>query len=139
MTMKKQAVAAVLAAMMTLGGAFSVSAAGVGIVNLDATVQSHPKWEKAQLDMNEIEQKAEAQFEKDIDGKSDQEKQTIAQATRKDVSDKENAIMQPILKDVYGAIEKVRKEKGLDVVLKEAAVADGGVDITTDVQNVLKQ
>ena len=66
-------VAAVAAGMIAFGAFFSTSAAGIGYVDTNAALQSHPKMQKAQLDMRQAVQKAQENFEKRSQGKSDQE------------------------------------------------------------------
>ena len=51
-------VAAVAAGMIAFGAFFSTSAAGIGYVDTNAALQSHPKMQKAQLDMRQAVQKA---------------------------------------------------------------------------------
>lgn len=126
-------VAAVAAGMIAFGAMFSASAAGIGFVNSNALLQSHPRMQKAQLDMRNAAQKAEETFKKRSAGKTDQEKQQIAMELQKEMDQKERASMQPILSDIMKAIQQVRQEKGLDVVLEQGAVVDGGVDVTSSV------
>lgn len=59
MKMKHAAVAAAAAGMLAFGSVFGVSAAGIGYVNMNEVMQSHPKMEKAQLDMKAAVQKAQ--------------------------------------------------------------------------------
>ena len=129
----KKTVAAIAAGMITLGAMVSASAAGIGYVNSNALLQAHPKMQKAQLDMRQAVQKAQENFEKRSQGKSDQEKQQIMTEIQKEMNQKESSTMQPIFNDVRKAIQQVRQEKGLDIVLEQGAVVDGGVDITKDV------
>ena len=126
-------VAAVAAGMIAFGAFFPPSAAGIGYVDTNAALQSHPKMQKAQLDMRQAVQKAQENFEKRSQGKSDQEKQQIMTEIQKEMNQKESSTMQPIFNDVRKAIQQVRQEKGLDIVLEQGAVVDGGVDITKDV------
>ena len=128
-----KAVAAVAAGMIALGAMVSVSAAGIGLVDTNAALQSHPKMQKAQLDLRNAGQKAQQNFESRSQGKSDQEKQQIFAELQKELNQKESATMQPIFTDVRKAIQQVRQEKGLDVILEQGAVVDGGVDVTKDV------
>lgn len=129
----KKAVTAAAAGLLALGAAVSVSAAGIGYVNSSALLQAHPRMQKAQLDMRAAAQKAQEDFNKRSAGKSDEQKQEIATELQRDLSNKENSTMQPILNDIMKAIQDTRKEKNLDIVLEQGAVVDGGVDITSDV------
>lgn len=133
MKMKQIMAAAMAASMLTLGAAVTASAAGIGYVNTNALMQAHPKMEKAQLDMKAAAQKASEEFDKKSQGKSDAEKQQIAAELQKGLADKEKSTIGPIIQDIQKAIQQVRQEKGLDVVLDQSSVIDGGVDITPDV------
>ncbi|WP_296097903.1 OmpH family outer membrane protein [Dialister sp.] len=134
-----KAVAAVAAGMIAFGAMFSVSAAGIGYVNSNALLAAHPKMQKAQLDMRAAVQKAEESFKSRSAGKTDQEKQQIATELQKEMDQKEKSTMQPILSDIMKAIQQVRQEKGLDIILEQGAVVDGGVDVTSAVAQKLSK
>lgn len=134
-----KAVAAVAAGMIAFGAMFSVSAAGIGYVNSNALLAAHPKMQKAQLDMRAATQKAEESFKSRSAGKTDQEKQQIATELQKEMDQKEKSTMQPILSDIMKAIQQVRQEKGLDIILEQGAVVDGGVDVTSAVAQKLSK
>ena len=138
MNMNK-AVAAVAAGMIAFGAMFSVSAAGIGYVNSNALLAAHPKMQKAQLDMRAAAQKAEETFKSRSAGKTDQEKQQIATELQKEMDQKERSTMQPIISDIQKAIQQVRQEKGLDIILEQGAVVDGGVDVTSAVAQKLSK
>lgn len=125
--------AAIAAGAITLGAMVSVSAAGIGYVNSNALLRAHPKMEKAQLDLRNAAQKAQENFNKRSAGKTDQEKQQIATEIQRDLDQKEQSTMTPIISDIRKAIQDVRKEKNLDIVLEQGAVVDGGVDLTSAV------
>ncbi len=133
MKMKQIMAAAAAVGMLTFGAAFSASAAGIGFVNTNALMQAHPKMEKARLDMRSAAQKAEEDFTKQSQGKSDAEKQKIAADLQKQLSEKNSSVMGPIVQDIQKAIQQVRQEKGLDIVIDQAVVIDGGIDITAEV------
>ena len=128
-----KAVAAIAAGMIAFGTMVSVSAAGIGFVDTNAALQSHPKMQKAQLDLRNAGQKAQQNFESRSHGKSDQEKQQIFAEIQKELNQKESSTMQPIFTDVRKAIQQVRQDLGLDIILEQGAVVDGGVDVTKDV------
>ncbi|HBK27648.1 MAG TPA: hypothetical protein DDY92_03700 [Dialister sp.] len=128
-----KAIAAIAAGMIGFGAMFSASAAGIGFVNSNALLQAHPKMQKAQLDMKNAAQKAQENFNSRSAGKTDQEKQQIATEIQRDLDQKERSTMQPILSDIMKAIQSVRQEKGLDVILEQGAVVDGGTDVTSAV------
>lgn len=138
MKMKRMAAAAVCG-LMAFGGVFGASAAGIGYVNTSLLMQAHPKMERAQLDMNAAAQKARTEFDSKAEGKSDEEKQKIANEIEKSLAEKEKSTIGPIIEDIHKAIAAVREEKGLDIVLEQALVVDGGVDITKEVGQKLQK
>ncbi len=138
MKMKRMAAAAVCG-LMAFGGVFGASAAGIGYVNTSLLMQAHPKMERAQLDMNAAAQKARTEFDSKAEGKSDEEKQKIANEIEKSLAEKEKSTIGPIIEDIHKAITAVREEKGLDIVLEQALVVDGGVDITKEVGQKLQK
>lgn len=131
--MKKQLMALAMAGVMSVGAIFGAAAAGVGYVNVGALVQAHPKMAKAELDMKAEVQKKQKQFDAELaKQKDDKAKAQLAEKYQRELAEKERALLEPIYKDVMAAIEKTRKEKGLDVVVEAAAVVSGGTDITAD-------
>ena len=68
----------------------------------------------------------------DVTG-DDRTGEQIAQEIQRDMAAKERTAMQPILQDIRKAIQQVRQEKGLDVILEAGAVIDGGTDVTSEV------
>lgn len=133
----KKAAAVVAAGLISLGAMVPAFAAGIGYVNFNALLQAHPKMQKAQLDMRTAAQKAQDNFKSRSAGKTDQEKQEIAMEIQKDLDAKEKSTMQPILNDIMKAIQQVRQEKGLDIILEQGAVVDGGEDVTAAVAQKL--
>ena len=138
MKMKHMAAAAVCG-MMAMGGVFGASAAGIGYVNTSVLMQANPKMERAQLDMNAAAQKAREEFDSKAKDKSDSEKEKIATEIEKSLAEKEKSTIGPIIEEIHKAIAEVREEKGLDIVIDQALVIDGGVDITNEVGQKLQK
>ncbi len=136
---KKHMAAAAVCGLMAFGSVFGASAAGIGFVNTSILMQSHPKMERAQLDMNVAAQKARTEFDSKAEGKSDAEKEKIATEIEKSLAEKERATIGPIIEEIHKAIAAVREEKGLDIVIDQALVIDGGVDITNEVGQKLQK
>ena len=135
----KRTLAAAFCGMLVLGAAGSTMAAGIGYVNTSVLMQAHPKMEKAQLDMNAAAQKARQDFDSKSAGKSDEEKQKIANEIEQSLAEKEKNVIGPIVEDIHKAIAAVRAEKGLDIVIDQALVIDGGVDLTNEVGQKLQK
>lgn len=110
MKMNKTA-AAITAGIITFGAMASASAAGIGFVNSGALLQAHPKMEKVQLDMRTAAQKAQENFNSRSAGKSDQEKEQIAQEIQRDMAAKERTAMQPILQDIRKRSSRFARKK----------------------------
>lgn len=138
--MKMSKLAAVLAAgMITMGAAVSASAAGVGYVNVAALLRAHPKFERAQLELQSTEQRLGADLEKNAKNKTPEQQQKMLGDAQRQLAEKQQAVMSPIQRDIIKAIQSVRKEKGLDIIINQVAVIDGGEDVTAAVaQKVAK-
>ena len=135
----KRTMAAAFCGMLVLGAASSAMAAGIGFVNTSILMQAHPKMEKAQLDMNAAAQKARQDFDTKSAGKTDAEKQKIANEIEQSLAEKEKSTIGPIIEDIHKAIAEVRAEKGLDIIIDAAVVIDGGEDVTNEVGQKLQK
>ena len=86
-----------------------------------------------QLNLKQAYQKAQDQFQKESSNKTDAQKQQLANNLQREFAQKERSEMAPIMNDIMKAIEQVRKDQGLDVVLESGNVVSGGMDITSAV------
>ena len=83
--------------------------------------------------MNAAIAEVQRDFKEKSEGMTDQEKQDYYIQCQQRLNQKQNELMEPILKSVDDAIKKVADAKGLSVVIDKAAVVYGGTDITQDV------
>ena len=80
-------------------------------------------------------QKQQQKFDKEVVKlKDDNAKRDLYMKLQRELSEKEQELIGPIMRDVQKAIEKTRQEKGLDAILDRDAVVAGGQDVTVDVQ-----
>ncbi len=73
-----------------------------------------------------------------IHATSDAQKQQIAQAYNKAMSDKQDQVLKPLFQHVQDVTAQMARHRGLLLVIDHADILYGGTDITTDVQNALK-
>ena len=132
-------IGSVVALALTQSGGIA-SAAGssaVGVVDHQQILSQHPDAQSVQTQMNAAIQEVQKDFEEKSAGMSDQEKQDYYQQCQQRLQQKQQELVDPIMKSVEEAIQKVADAKGLSVVMDKALVIYGGQDITQDVINRL--
>ena len=132
-------IGSVVALALTQSGGIA-SAAGssaVGVVDHQQILSQHPDAQSVQTQMNVAIQEVQKDFEEKSAGMSDQEKQDYYQQCQQRLQQKQQELVDPIMKSVEEAIQKVADAKGLSVVMDKALVIYGGQDITQDVINRL--
>ncbi|MDO5115891.1 MAG: OmpH family outer membrane protein [Synergistaceae bacterium] len=122
-------------------GAISYAAEDtVGYIDDMRVLQNFAKFQQAQKQLNDLGNKksntAKAAFDKESDEKK---KGEIVQNLQFEMREEEAKLMNPILKEVNDMVAKVAKQKGITIVVNRALVYYGGVDLTQDVINALKQ
>lgn len=133
--MKQKMIALALTGVFACGTMLTAAAAGIGYVNQQVLMQAHPRMMKAQLTLKTETQKQQQKFDKEVVKlKDDNAKRDLYMKLQKELSEKEQELIGPIMRDVQKAIEKTRQEKGLDAILDRDAVVAGGQDVTVDVQ-----
>ena len=133
--MKQKMIALALTGVFACGTMLTAAAAGIGYVNQQVLMQAHPRMMKAQLTLKTETQKQQQKFDNEVVKlKDDNAKRDLYMKLQRELSQKEQELIGPIMRDVQKAIEKTRQEKGLDAILDRDAVVAGGQDVTVDVQ-----
>ena len=115
------------------GIASAASSVNVGVVDRDQVLSQHPSVADFQNQMNAAITEVQKDFEAKSQGMTDQEKADYYKQCQQRLAQKQQELMDPILKSVDDAIKKVADAKGFSVVIEKAAVVYGGTDITQDV------
>ena len=133
--MNKKLATIIIAGCMTLSGAGSALAAGLGIVDFNFLEQRHPNFNNAVKQYQTDVQKLRTEFAEKSKALANQEKQTMANEYNAKLNQQRIALFKPIDQDVLNAINKVRISKGLDYVAAKGYVLSGTVqaDITKEV------
>lgn len=150
MNMKKSLVA--LAAVGVMGIGTMVSAAGVGLVNVNAVLAAHPQAGVAEMNVNKIKSEYGTKIQAEL-AKIEKMKDKAAQeaAYKKNVlpleqkgNEEIGKVMNPIFDTIVQKIEAVRAQKKLDIVVTDpsaVAVVDKDyqrMDITKEVADMVK-
>ena len=69
---------------------------------------------------------------------NNEEKDRYYQQLQQRLGNKQNELMEPLLKQINDAISKVAEKKGLKVVVDKSSVIYGGADITDEVARSLQ-
>jgi len=123
-----------LALTQTGGIASAASSSAVGVVErYEMILPEHPDFESVRTQMQTFAQEVQKDFEEKSAGMNDQEKSDYYQQCAKRISQKEQELLDPIIKSIDDAVKKVADSKGIAVVITKDAVVYGGQDITQDV------
>ena len=102
------------------GGIFPVQASGTGYVNLGSVLQSSPAFRDAGKSLADEQSRLQKQFDKQSQGMGTAEK----------------GVLQQKLKE---AVKQAADAKKIDFVISGESVLYGGVDLTSDVQSIMKK
>ena len=136
-------VGSVVALALTQSGNIASAASGgnVGVIeDYSVLITQHPDFENNRTQMKTFADEVKKDFEEKSAGMNDQEKQDYYLQCQQRLQQKEQELMEPVMKSFDDAVKKVADSKGLAVVITKAAVVYGGQDITQDViKNLTKK
>ena len=136
-------VGSVVALALTQTGsvASAANSGSVGVVEDYAIlITKHPDFESIRTQMQTFAEEVKKDFETKSAGMNDQEKQDYYIQCQQRLQQKEQELMEPVMKSMEDAVKKVADNKGLAVVITKSAVVYGGQDITDDVvKNLAKK
>ena len=137
--MKKTVIALLAALSICIVPAVSFAAELVGYINPAEVMSKHPKFASVQKQIAAFADQKEKEVDKEVEkAKDDKTKEQIIRKKAREVADKENALMQPIFKDVSNAVQAAAKASGCKVVVNMQYVVCGGIDLTKDAIAKLK-
>lgn len=129
-------IGSVVALALTSTGAGIASAAGsgaVGVIDSNQVMSQHPDVQKIEQQMSAFTAEVKKDFDEKTPGMSDQEKQDYYLNCQQRLQQKQQELIDPLIKSIDAAVKKVADAKGLNVVVEKSVVIYGGVDITRDV------
>ncbi len=135
-------IGSVVALALTQSGSGIASAASngnVGVVDRDQIMAQHPSAQNVENQMRAAITEVQKDFEEKSAGMSDQEKQDYYRQCQVRLQQKQQELIEPLIKSIDDAVKKVADAKGLSVVVEKAVVVYGGTDITNDVVSRLKK
>ena len=118
---------------MSSSAAAATSESAIGVVNYQVVVSQSPELAAVQTTMKAEVEAAKKDFETKSATMNDAEKQRYYQQLQERLANKQNELMEPVLKKAEASIQKVADKKGLSVVVEKSTVVFGGVDITEEV------
>ena len=135
-------IGSVVALALTQSGSGIASAASngnVGVVDRDQVMAQHPNGQNVENQMRAAITEVQKDFEEKSAGMSDQEKQDYYRQCQLRLQQKQQELIEPMIKSIDDAVKKTADAKGLSVVVDKAVVVYGGTDITNDVVSRLKK
>lgn len=150
MNLKKKVIT--LAAVSAMSAVSLASAANIGLVNMNQVVSAYPGYGAIDLKIKAVYNNygPKIQKEEEAISKLDKSKQEAAFNEKvvplnKKANDEINTLINPMLTDIAGRVNNIRKAKGLDVVLDNPATLVSADDnskienITNDVIATFKK
>lgn len=138
MNMKKKLSTLALSAVMALGISASAFAAPVGVVNVNAILNSYPGITEIAKSVAQEKTRLQDEFNKQSVNMNDQQKQELAAKLNKQLADFEQKKMGPVQRKINKTILDVAKANNIDSVVNMNAMVAGGKDLTDDVIKALK-
>lgn len=135
-------IGSVVALALTQSGSGIASAASngnVGVVDRDQVMAQHPNAQNVENQMRAAITEVQKDFEAKSAGMNDQEKQDYYVQCQQRLQQKQQELIEPLIKSIDEAVKKTADAKGLSVVVEKAVVVYGGTDITNDVVSRLKK
>jgi outer membrane protein len=105
----------------------------IGVVNMQMIMKSSKQVAAANTTLQKEVENAKADFKTKSANMTDSEKKQFAQQLDQRLRAKDAELMEPVIKEIKAAIEKVADKKGLEIVVENNYVITGGVDITAEV------
>lgn len=110
----------------------------VGFVD-QTQIDEVPKLKTAAADFEKFRQDQQQQTQVKLKGaKSDADRQAILKDFQQTLSDKQKAMLEPLVQQTRDAMAAVARKKGLVLVIDKGNLIYGGTDITSDVVAALK-
>lgn len=134
-------IGSVVALALTQSGGIASAAPSstVGVVDMSRLVMEHPDSQGIDAQMKAEREAAQKDYEEKAAGMSDQEKESFYRQKLEYLSNKENELLEQLLKKIEESVKQVADAKGLSVVVAKQAVIYGGTDITQDVISKFKK
>lgn len=126
-------VAALMAVLWLAAGAGAEEGAlRVGVIDSDRLLSEYLS-EELRIPLSEATAELQAEFDRESEGLSDQEKQVLFREYQARLDAIRDALIQEQIPRIQSAISAVAEEQGITLVLDQTAVHLGGVDLTEKV------
>ena len=128
-------IGSVVAIALTQTGnvASAASSSNVGVVEYDQIMFQHPDMKTLDEQLKTSIAEIKAEFDEKSAGMNDQEKQDYYMQCQERILQRREELLAPVVASVDTAIKTVADKRGLSVVLANASVVFGGLDITKEV------
>lgn len=106
----------------------------VGYVDVMAVFAEHPDKAQAEQKLNEEVKAMQAELEKEVKDKPQDQRQAIMQKYQEKLALREQELISEVIKNIDLSIQEVANELGIQVVLEKKSVIYGGQDLTEEVK-----
>ena len=110
----------------------------IAYVDIVEVYEIHPQKKEAEQKLGSLAQEMESALKEKSGELSEEQQQQMLQDYQKELSSKEETMIQNILDNINSIIEKVAKEKQVKLVMEKQNVIYGGYDLTPAVKKYIK-
>lgn len=114
------------------------AAESLGYVNLQSVFAAYPDINKAEMMLQQEQQKSQQEYYSKAATLNDVEKKTLEKELNQALAKKQLEVMDPIQTKINQAIAKAAQAKGIHQVVKAEEMLYGGTDLTKDVIEMIK-
>lgn len=127
-----------MVAAAALGSAMTADAA-TGIVNLNKILANNAEFQKATKSFQAEQLKMQKDFDSKSKNMNDAQKEKLVNEYRKQLTQKDKELIQPIQDKLNDVVAKIAKEKNIDTVVIPGGYIYGEItaDLTDDVQKAM--
>lgn len=111
----------------------------VGYLNYQQVFSAYPGVADKLKEVDTYRKEAQQDYDTNAKDLPPEEKKAYADKLSRQVAQKEDQLMKPVVTVIDAAIKAVAESRGLSVILDPSVVIQGGVDITADVIAKVKQ
>ena len=111
----------------------------LGFVNYEFVLRNYPGVDEVQKNLQEAQKALQAEFDAKAPELDEAAKAALQRNLSVELAKKHAEIMKPVQERIAKAVAAAAKKKGIRQVVKIEAMLYGGVDLTRDVIEVLKE
>ncbi len=105
----------------------------IGVIDMNSVMEYHPDIKEIDEAIQQIWAEANDKFQAQAEDLDELEAQQLAIELQTQAELAQSQLLQALQADIQEAVETVARKEGLDIIIEQGAVIDGGYDISQSV------